>query len=322
MFHYFFEKTNRILEKGMPLLTPSGVLAGFLLGARISHLAPIVTYLFAFITLTGALTMSARDFVSVIRKPLPIFVFLFVSRLAIPVIVTITARFFFSDDIALVTGFVLLFSIPTAVAGFIWTSIHKGNGPLSLSIILLDTLLAPILTPATVSILMGSKIAIDGSGMFASLVLMVVIPSAVGIFVNALSKGEVPRTVVPFFKPLSKIGLLTVISINTSRIAPTVTAFEPVFIKLAIVCIAFSLLGFFLGALGAKSTRLSYENTVTVMYASGLRNISASLVLALQFFEPRVSLPIVTGILFQQTLAAFAGFALKRTTQKKDGIAS
>lgn len=322
MFHYFFEKTNHILEKGMPLLTPCGVLAGFLLGTRISHLAPMVTYLFAFITLTGALTMSERDFVSVIRKPLPIFVFLFVSRLAIPVIVSLATRFFFSDDITLVTGFVLLFSIPTAIAGFIWTSIYGGNGPLSLSIILLDTLLAPILTPATVSILMGSRIAIDGSGMFASLVLMVVIPSAVGICINALSKGEVPRKVVPFFKPLSKIGLLTVIAINTSRIASTVTSFEPVFIKLAVACIAFSLLGFFLGALGAKSTGLSYENTVTVMYASGMRNISASLVLALQFFEPRASLPIVTGILFQQTLAAFAGYALKKATRKKDDMAS
>ncbi len=310
MIKDFFVRFNTLLEKWMPLLTPSSVIIGFLLGDRISGFTTAVTVFFAFMTFSGALGMSIRNFVDVVRKPLPIFVFLFCFHIVIPVVVRIIAGAVFRTEPAFVTGLVLLFAIPTAVAGYIWTSIHNGNGPLALTLILIDTMLAPLLTPFTVSFLLSESIQIDSTGMLISLVWMVVIPSIAGVCINGFSRGKMPAAVTPYFKPLAKIALLCVIVINSARVSGSITSLEPVFLFLGFMCLILSIAGFLIGRAAGRLLRLPRSDMVTVIYASGLRNISAALVLALNFFEPRAALPVITGIVFQQTLAAVMGKVL------------
>lgn len=306
MVKNFFVHFNILLEKGIPLLTPCGVIIGFLLGSRISGFTTAVTVLFAFMTFSGALGMSIRNFVDVIRKPLPIFVFLFCSHIIIPVIVRIIAGLVFRTEPAFVTGLVLLFSIPTAVAGYIWTSIHNGNGPLVLTLILIDTVLAPLVTPFTVSFLLSESIQIDSTGMLISLVWMVVIPSIFGVCINEFSRGR--ATVLnPYLKPVGKIALLCVVAINAARVSGSITSPEPVFLLLAFICLTLSMVGFLIGRAAGGLLRLPHADLVTITFASGLRNISAALVLALNFFEPRAALPVITGIVLQQTLTALMG---------------
>jgi len=291
----------------MPLLTPTGVVCGFLLGSRITGFATTVTFLFAFITFSGALSMNALDFMRVIKNPKPIFAFLFSFHIIIPVVVRVLAGLAFPHESSFVTGLVLLFAIPTAVSGFIWTSIHKGNGPLTLSIILIDTLLAPIMVPFTVSTLMRTTVRIDSSGMFISLVWMIVLPSIFGIIINQTSKGKIPSMLVPLFAPLSKLFLIAVIAVNASRVSSSVTSFEPIFLLLALACLVLSLMGFFVGSLAGKAIALDRADSVSTLFTVGLRNISAALVIALEFFPARVAIPVLMGILFQQTLASVAG---------------
>lgn len=45
------------------------------------------------------------------------------------------------------TGFILAAAIPTGISSFVWVGIHKGNIALTLSVILIDTLLAPVAVP-------------------------------------------------------------------------------------------------------------------------------------------------------------------------------
>jgi tagaturonate reductase len=314
----FFVRLNLVLEKGMPLLTPCGVVIGFLLGSRISGFTTAVTLFFAFMTFSGALGMNIRNFVDVVRKPLPIFVFLFCFHIVIPVVVRLIAGAVFRTEPAFVTGLVLLFAIPTAVAGYIWTSIHNGNGPLALTLILIDTVLAPLLTPFTVSFLLSESIQIDSTGMLISLVWMVVIPSIIGVCINEFSRGKVTAAVTPYFKPLAKIALLCVVAINSARVAGSITSWESVFLFVGFISLALSIVGFLIGRAAGGLFRLPYSDMVTVTFSSGLRNISAALVLALNFFEPRAALPVITGIVFQQTLAALMGKVLIPKKEKAD----
>ena len=162
----------------------------------------------------------------------------------------------------------------------------------------------------TVSFLMNTAVKLGSSGMFISLVWMIVIPSVLGVLINQTSRGQVPKQVVPFFKPLSKLFLLCVIAINAARVSGSVTSFEPVFLLLIAVSLVLSSSGFLLGSAAGKLARLGRAETVSTMYAVGLRNIRAALVLALKFFPVRAALPVITGILFQQTLASVAGVVL------------
>lgn len=307
MIALFFSKLNKILEKSMPLLTPTGVLIGLLLGDKISNWAPAVTWLFAFMTLTGALSINAKEFLLVLKKPLPILVFLLIFHVLMPLISFLASKLFFPNDNAFVTGIVLLFAIPTAVSGSIWSTIHKGNMSLTITLILIDTILAPFLTPATVSLLMGKTVEIDSTGMFISLIWMVVIPSIIGICLNQFSKGKIPQTISPYCKPISKIALLLVIIINSGRIRGSITQFEGIFIFVALVALFLAFLGFGLGAFTGRWMKLPTPDCVSLMYGTGLRNISAALVLALTYFDARSGIPIVIGIIFQQTIAAISG---------------
>lgn len=54
-----------------------------------------------------------------------------------------------------ITGMVLEFSVPAAVISLMWVSIYNGNSPLSLSLVVIDTILAPFLIPAVLKLLVA-----------------------------------------------------------------------------------------------------------------------------------------------------------------------
>lgn len=310
MFHSFFLRVNAFLEKAMPYMTPLGVAAGLLLGNGISPASPAIVPLFALITFSGALSMTAGEALGVFRKPLPIIAFLLSFHIVLPAAVRLAAGLIFASNPDYVTGFVLLFAIPTAVSGYIWTGIHRGNGPLALALILIDTMLAPFSVPATVALFMGRSVTIDTSGMFFSLLLMVVIPSIAGVAINHLTRGAAPNALSPVLKPLSKLFLFMVIAINVSRLEGKIPPLDAGFLAVLAVCTLLSFAGFALGRLSSAALRLSREDSVSVTFATGMRNISAALVLAISFFPPAAAVPVVTGILLQQTVAALAGVGL------------
>ena len=322
MFHFqqfetFLKRSNKILERSMPILTPTGVVIGLLLGSRISWMKPAVTWLFAFITMSGAFGINPRDFFRVISHPKPLIAFFIGSHVCMPLLAWAIASLIFRADPAVVTGFVLLFSIPTAVVGYIWSSIYHGDGALSLTLILLDTILAPFVTPFTVKFLTQTAVQIDTTGMMLSLVWMVVIPSIIGILVNYFTKGRVNDHVSPCLKPFGKVALLMVVAINVSQIADEILKFDLTYIPIVLLCLLLACGGFLLGKLTARFCRLNKEQAVSVTFAIGLRNISAALVLAISFFPPHSALPVIFGIVFQQTVCALTGqklFGEKRST--------
>jgi hypothetical protein len=76
----------------------------------------------------------------------------------------------FQGDILTITGIVLSMVIPTGVTSVIWVSIYKGNIPLTLSIILIDTILSPVIVPYFLSLLIGEKVEMDFLGIMQGLV--------------------------------------------------------------------------------------------------------------------------------------------------------
>ena len=302
---------NKWLERMMPLLTPTGVILGLVAARFFIDGKPFVTPLFAFLTLVSGMGVTVKDFGAIIRKPKPIFIFLLTTYIITPCIMTGLANLLFHGKGDVITGFVLLYAIPTAVVGCIWSSIYNGNNALSLTLIVIGTMLAPISVPLTVRVLASSHIEFDTSGMMLSLIYMVVIPSAVGILINALTKGHCMDHAVPVLKPFTKIGLLFVVIINTSQIADDLIASASVaYIPQALAAFCFTVLGFIISRTIARLARLDHANTVSVTFASSMKNISAAMVLAIQFFPPASLIPIISGIVLQQTTTAISAHFL------------
>jgi predicted Na+-dependent transporter len=297
---------NRCLERLIPITTPLGVVLGFFLPGVFIHLRPYVPWLFGMMTFSGALKLKAAELGNAARDPFPILLFLFTSHILMPLAaMAASSLLFVNHDI--IAGFVLLFSGPTAVSGFIWVSIFKGDKALGLALILLDTILAPIVVPGTVSILMGAKTAMNVSGIAVSLLFMVVIPTIIGVALNETSRGKIPAAICPGLDPFSKICLMLVIAANASVAAPGIRLADPVIWKTGFLCIVLTVSGFLLSKLNGLLGKCGREKTVSMVISGGLRNNSAVMTIAVTFFSEAVVLPTLLSIIFQQTIAAIMG---------------
>jgi predicted Na+-dependent transporter len=298
------DAVNRHLERLMPVLTPTGVILGFLLPGIFIHLRPFVPWLFGIMTLAGALKLRVGEFGSTIRKPIPIAAFFISTHVLMPLCALFSATHLFGNSPDTVTGFVLLFAGPAGVSSFIWVTMFKGDKALCLSLILLDTVLAPLVVPGTISLLMGAKVTMDMTGIALSLIMMIVVPTVIGITLNETSRGLIPIFICPYLNPVSKICLILVVAANASPVAGIIRISDPMVWMIATACVVLSTTGFLLSKLTAMSIRCNREKNISLFFSGGLRNISAVSTIAVTFFPEAAALPALLGIVFQQTLSA------------------
>jgi len=304
---------NSFLERMIPVTTPLGIVLGFLLSSVFIHLRPYIPLLFGVMTFSGALKLKASELGNAVRVPFPILLFFITSHILMPLAALFSSSLFFANP-DITAGFVLLFACPTAVSGFIWVTVFKGDKALGLTLILLDTLFAPLVVPGTLSILMGTKVAMDMTGITLSLLFMVVIPTIIGVALNETSRGKIPGAVCPCLDPLAKICLLLVIAANASPLASSIRFNDPVVWKVAALCVVLTISGFLLAKLYSTAGKFGEEKSVSLIVAGGLKNNSAVMTIAVAFFPEAAVLPTLMSIIFQQTIAAIIGkFLLKKT---------
>jgi hypothetical protein len=120
-------RSNTVLEKIMPLLTPTAIVVGVLNESRLLPFAGLVPWIFAFMTLIGSLKSNLKDLLRVLLKPQKLVVLMVILHIVMPLIGWLVASAVFPGDPYTVTGFVLLFAIPTGVVSVVWVSIYGGN---------------------------------------------------------------------------------------------------------------------------------------------------------------------------------------------------
>ncbi|HOJ99252.1 MAG TPA: bile acid:sodium symporter family protein [Termitinemataceae bacterium] len=304
---YYFNRWNEFMERSMPLLTPGGVILGLVFPSFFVGLRPAIPYLFGCMTFSGAIKLQGRELAAVFRTPRSLLLFFLGAHLLMPLFSFLVGSLGNPDEPAFTAGFVLLFSIPTAVSGFIWNTIFRGNGALSLSLIVLDTLLAPLVVPRTVALLMGTSVVIDMGGLTLSLVSMVVIPTILGVLAHELSRGEVPRFMGPYLNPFAKLFLILVVAANSAAVAPSLKVTDPAVYRIAFLALVLGFCGFWLGSFLARLGKLPADQQRTLVFSVGLRNISAAATLAIAFFPEKAALPAIIGMVFQQSMASVAG---------------
>ena len=213
------DKFNRFIEKWMALVTPACLLFGVLFPDIAKHGLPYVSLVFAFMTFTGALKSDFHDMARVLKHPIPLLACLGVLHVM-----------------------VLEFSVPTAVVSLMWVTIYSGNSPLSLSLVIVDTLLSPFLIPATLQILVGSRVSMDAAGMMRELLFMIAIPALAAMSLNELTHGKVRKEWPSKLAPFSKMCLIFVVASNSSKVAPYVRNMTPqrVLVAAAILVLAAS----------------------------------------------------------------------------------
>jgi len=303
---------NRLAESRMYIIVAAGIICGWLVPG-LGRFTGVVPYLFAYMMLATALSISARDIARVAKIPGAVVLIIGTLHLVMPLIAMGLGKAVFGSGSEIAVGMVLAALIPVGVMSVIWTGLAGGDVPLALTVVALDSLLSPLVLPGTAALFLGNGVEFDAGSLMIGLVWMIVLPTCAGILLHDLSGGEISRRLTPFNGAASKACMLSIISINIAAIRglldETAVSLGPVLAILPIQVAS----GFLIGLIGGRLLKWPEPRARTLTFSVGLRNISAGIVIALQYFSPATAIPVVLVIVFQQPLAAFFQHRFRKT---------
>lgn len=293
---------NRFFEKHLLWVISASLMLGFLFYPAVSPWAKAVPWLFAYITFIMALDCGWRQFVGTLRFPLPIMLTLLVAHGLAPWLAFKLGSLVFGPESPYVIGLVLFTIIPFGVSSVIWVGLAGGHVPLALSLIVIDSLLSPLLVPGLLRLYFGRTIEFDTAAVMQDLLLIIVLPTILGVLVNAITRGQAKPWSAPVTLPLSRLAFAAVIMLNAAVIAPHVLDQKSAALLLFLAAVGLTLIGYGLGFVGGRLLGKP-ELVKTVAFLSGMRNVSLGIVIGNVYFGPAAALPVVLTILIQQPVA-------------------
>lgn len=307
--------TNQFLQKYIAILTIMSLLLGVIFDDFGKHFLMFVPFLFAFMTFAGSINMKFSDLNIFYKAPGAILFCFVILHIVMPFVSFVIANIFF-DDKLLIIGFVMLMCVPTGVTSIIWINVGRGDMPLGLAVVLLDTMLAPIIIPSTLVLVAGKSVKVNTSDLIIDLILMIVVPTVIAIALNEASRGKVPKMIGTKLNPFSKLALFSIIFVNGGAIAPYMKSFS--FELLLIIAIVFIVVisGYFVSISLSQMMHHSYARHVSITFLCGMRNISTGVIVATTYFPAKVAMPVAFGMLFQQLLASIVSTQLEK--RRKD----
>lgn len=281
--------------------------AGILLPQAFAPLRPAVPTFFAIMSFQSALGITLRGLKDAVVHPLAIVLTLVYVHVLSPLIAFLVGTALFGADSDLVVGIVLEYCVPVATSSIMWVAMYRGNLAIALATLLVSVFASPFAVPLTLHLLFGTVVEVNALGMVLDMLYMVVVPSVVGIVVNEATHGLGTRTLSASLMPLARLMLVVIIATNSSAISDFVFHLTPQLAGVLVFVGLFASFNFLMGAAFACVFRQRRERAVAMLFQSGMRNISAGAVLAMQYFPPASLFAVMAGVLFQQVLAALFG---------------
>ena len=251
-----------------------------------------INYLLMIIMFGMGLTMKPKDFAPVFTRPKDILIGCAAQFIIMPSLAFGLSRLFGLDP-ALTAGVVLVGTCPGGTASNVITYLSKGDVALSVGMTGVNTLLAPLLTPAITYLLLQTTVKVDVWNMFWSIVTVILIPIALGFLINMLFASYVSNVtvVLPLVSTLAICLIVaSVVSHNAERIF-SAGAIVPA------VVILHNLLGYLCGFGLGKLFKMGPSKTKALSIEIGMQNSGLATSLAGTAF-PQLAMATVPGAVF------------------------
>lgn len=294
------------IARHMIVIVPACLVCGICFPWLFQGFVPFVSPIFAFITFQGSLTNDFSNLKNTFTHPLPMFVAIGISQLAMPLLAWLVGSLFFSDP-NVVCGIVLEYCVPIAVTSTMWVSIYAGDMALTLGILLISTCIAPFTIPATLQLLLGATVTVDARAMILQMLFMVAIPALLATWLNDHTKGAARTYLSPRLMPAARILTVLVITTNSTSLSTFFFNLTPELIGILFFIAAMAASGYLWGYLAAGALHVRRAQAVSIIFCSALRNIAAGAIIAQTYFPPITVFPVQTGTLFNQFFAALFG---------------
>lgn len=152
------------------------------------------------IMLAMGMTLGKEDYKILAKRPFDICIGTLAQFTIMPLIAIGVAKLLNLSP-GLTLGLVLVGSCPGGVSSNIMSYLAKGDVAFSVGMTTLSTIIAPVVTPLWLVYLVGQTVEMDGWGMFRFMLLVTLMPVAIGSICNILFQDkkwfEAVRSVMP-----------------------------------------------------------------------------------------------------------------------------
>jgi predicted Na+-dependent transporter len=314
------KKFNALFNQFIFLVVLFSMAAGYFVPlAPTPLLKNLVIVMFTYMTFSTSLGTSFQEFLRTARNPkMPLYI-LSVVHVAIPVVAWLVGLIFFPDDPLIRLGYLIGAAVPVGVTSLVWTYIARGNIPVSLVTVSIDTILAPLLLPLFILVTVGVSIRIDYFTMIFDLLFMITVPSIVGMLLHDFTRGKTKSFADGAGGVLSRLSVMGIVFLNSAFVSTSIEL-SPLILKILCVTSLIVAIGYFIGYVAGKAIHADRETTVSIIYCTGMRNVVIGLVIATSYFSHETALPIVLAMLFQQPFAALTAKILNARGPVKEDM--
>ena len=251
-----------------------------------------VNYLLMIVMFGMGLTMKPKDFALIIKRPKDILIGCAAQFIIMPALAFGLSKLFQLDP-ALTAGVVLVGTCPGGTSSNVMTYLSKGDVALSVGMTSVNTLLAPLLTPAITWLLLQTTVTVDVWSMFWSIIQVIIIPIALGFVINHFF-GKITQKAVAVLPMISTIAICLIIATVVSHNAGKIYTSG---VLVMVVVVLHNLLGYACGFGLGKLLRLTPEKVKALSIEIGMQNSGLATSLAGTAFAD-LAMATVPGALF------------------------
>lgn len=251
-----------------------------------------VNYLLMIVMFGMGLTLKLEDFKIVLTRPKDIIVGGIAQFTIMPMLAFALGKIF-GLEAGLLAGLVLVGTCPGGTSSNVMTYLSKGDVALSVGMTSVNTLLAPLLTPAITYLLLRTSIKVDVLSMFLSIIKVVIIPIALGFIINKFW-GKYTQKATNILPMISVIAITMIVAAVVSHNAEKILSTG---IIVFVIVILHNLLGYACGYGVGMLMKAPLARKKAMSIEVGMQNSGLATSLAGTAF-PDLAMATVPGAIF------------------------
>ena len=226
-------------------------------------------------------------------------------------------------DPELRTGLVLYGLAPCIAMVIIFTFLAKGNTPMALVFVALNSVAQMLLIPVYARLLIGD-VSFDVTVVAQSVVLYLGLPLVLGVATRMAvvrRRGEAGMDALkPALNGVSILGLLFTLIVMFALKGDLILERPAIVVEMAIPMTLFFVLMFFSVLLVGARLRFPYRDAVAVAFNATGRDFEIAIAIAITAFSPTVALATVVGPLIEVPVMLFLVWSAMRLAPRLFGV--
>lgn len=285
---------SRFLSRYTPAFVGGVALATYFLPDMFSWVrGSTQTAVLGVIMLSMGMTLKGEDFRILLSRPVDMLVGAVAQYTIMPLVAWCLVHCLGLPK-AVGVGLVLVGCCPGGVSSNIMSFLCKGDVAFSVGMTSISTLVAPFMTPLLMAWLAGESVDVDAIGMFKSILLVTIMPVAIGFGLNTwFGRRKAYGEVIKVMPGIAVLGLAAivggVVSAHGHNFASSgALIFVGVFLHNSI--------GYVLGYIVGIMSRFSKAKRRTVSIEVGMQNAGLATVLAARHFPTMPEAAIASAV--------------------------